>query len=203
MDFLTTATLSWFNDGCCDIKYLDIWANEPTSYTPGQALDDSWYRDEQELSLGQDHDGRLFQHAAHLLLHYQFYPPHLLTHTSDFSLDERPMQIGDLLLQRMHLVTLRRFPLLDVLGLTRIHQVTQEPRHCGFTHITLTPHPQEGEWSAHLTWQPNGELLLTLKAISHPRPQEPRRNHQLLRRLQKSAHQQGLNYFKKQLTANH
>ena len=81
MKLLTTAKLDWLDDGCCDVKYLDIWNNAPLSYQQGQPIDDSWHVDTYELSLGVDKDGRLFKNAADQLMRYQFYPDDLLSHT--------------------------------------------------------------------------------------------------------------------------
>lgn len=74
MKFLTTAKLNWFDDGCCDVKYLDIWNDTAVSYQPGQPIDTGWHIDSYELELGVDEDGRLFRKAADLLMRYQFYP---------------------------------------------------------------------------------------------------------------------------------
>lgn len=200
MSFLTTSTLSWFNDGCCDVKYLDIWANEPASFTPGQVLDASWRQDRHEVWLGLDENGRLFHQAAQLLLHYQFYPPALLTPTSDFTLENRPLQTGDLIIQRVHLAAIRQYHLLDVIGVNRVYQVIQEPHFCGFTYITLAPHITEGKWAIHITWRPDGNLILSMEATSRPSPEEPQRNHKFIRAMQKKAHHQGIIHFKKLLT---
>ncbi len=199
MAFLTTATLSWFDDGCCDVKYLDLWANEAASFTPGQVLDTSWQQDHHEVWLGHDGNGRLFQHAAQLLLHYLFYPPTLLTPTSDFTLGKRSMRTGDMIIQRIHLAAIWKYHLLDVIGVNRIYEVTQEPRLCGFKYITLAPHITEGEWAVNIKWHPDGNLILSLEATSRPAAKEPQRNHKFIRTMQKKAYQQGIKHFKKRL----
>jgi len=94
MKFLTTATLDWFDDGCCDVKYLDIWQEAPLNYQPGINQDASrqngeWQTDRYETTLGNDQDGRLFHRAIDHLMRYQFYPQEIMNHTSDFGLHDR------------------------------------------------------------------------------------------------------------------
>lgn len=201
MNILTTARLNWFDDGCCDVKYLDIWNKAPLSYRLGQPIDDSWHLDEYELLVGPDEDGRLFRKAADLLMRYQFYPHDLLDHTSDFSLWNRWAQVGDRIVQRIHLFSLFGKPILDVVTMTEISQVIIEPRRYGFTYVTVEPHVEQGEWTACLEWGADNSLRLSVKAISRPSPQEPARNYSFMRSLQKSAHQRGLQHFKQAVLA--
>ena len=201
MKFLTTAKLNWFDDGCCDVKYLDIWNNMALSYQPGQPLDASWHEDNYELVLGMDEDGRLFRKAADHLMRYQFYPHDVLSHTSDFSLWNRWAQVGDRIVQRIHLFSLLGKPILDVIAMNEVRQVITEPRRYGFTYVTVATHVEQGEWTACLEWDPDNQLRLTVHAISRPAPDEPSRNYSFMRALQKSAHQRGLQYFKQTILA--
>ncbi|MCA9920089.1 MAG: DUF1990 family protein [Anaerolineales bacterium] len=196
MKLFTTANLNWLDDGCCDVKYLDVWNETPRSYQPGQPIDDSWHVDSYELSLGLDENGRLFKKAADRLMRYQFYPHDVMSHTSDFALWNRWAQVGDRIVQRIHLLNLFGKPILDVVTMTEISQVITEPRCYGFTYVTVDTHVEQGEWSAWIEWQDNNELSLTVKAISRPRAEEPARNHSYMRRLQQTAHQRGLAHFK-------
>lgn len=201
MKLFTTAKLDWFDDGCCDVKYLDVWNDAPLSYEPGQPIDDSWHVDEYELSLGLDADGRLFRKASDLLMRYHFYPYDVLNHTSDFSLWDRWAQVGDRIVQRIHLFSLFGKPVVDVLAMNEVRQVITEPRRYGFTCVTVDNHIEQGEWTACLEWREDNELILTVKSISRPVPQEPIRNHGFLRARQKSAHQRGLQHFKQAVLA--
>ena len=201
MKFLTTAKLNWFDDGCCDVKYLDIWNGTALSYQPGQAIDASWHVDSYELALGLDEDGRLFRKAADRLMRYQFYPPDVLSHVSDFGLWNRWAQVGDRIVQRIHLFSLFGKPVVDVIAMNEVRQVITEPRRYGFTYVTVETHVEQGEWSACLEWASDNQLRLTVKAISRPTPEEPARNYNFMRTLQKSAHQRGLQYFKQLVLA--
>lgn len=196
MKLLTTAKLDWFDDGCCDVKYLDVWNNAPLSYQTGQAIDDSWHVDEYELLLGQDEDGRLFRKASDLLMRYQFYPHNVLSQTSDFGLWNRWVQVGDRIVQRIHLFSLFGKPIVDVIAMNEVRHVITEPRRYGFTLVTIDNHVEQGEWTACLEWHEDGELSFTVKSISKPISTEPIRNHSFMRAKQKSAHQQGLQNFK-------
>lgn len=199
MRFLTTAKLDWFDDGCCDVKYLDIWNKAPVSYQPGQPIDESWHIDNYSLSLGYDGDGRLFRQAADRLMRYQFYPDDVLGYVSDFSLWDRWVQVGDRIVQRIHLLSLFGKPILDVVTMNEISHVIAEPRCYGFTCVTVDTHVEQGEWTAHIEWCDDGELRLEVKAISKPVAEEPARNYSLMRTLQKSAHERGLQNFKQNL----
>lgn len=201
MKLLTTAKLDWLDDGCCDVKYLDIWNNAPLSYQPGQPLDSSWQVDTYELSLGRDEDGRLFKKASDLLMRYHFYPQDILSQTSDFSLWNRWVQVGDRILQRIHLFTLFGKPILDVLTMNEVRKVIAEPRRYGFTLVTVAAHVEQGEWTACLEWREDDELVLLIKAISRPVPEEPDRNHTFMRAKQQAAHQRGLAHFKQLVLA--
>lgn len=194
--FLTTAVLNWFDSGCCDVRYLDEWSNTPRSYTPGQLLDDSWHRDRYESILLNDRNGRYFETAVHLLMRYQFYPPEIMAHVSHFSLQERWMTPGDRIVQRIHVLDVLGKTVVDVLGMTEIADVQIEPHRCGFTYVTIATHVEEGEWSAWVSWRANGDVVLTVEAISRPSPKEPKRNYGVMRAFQQKAHQAGLAHFK-------
>lgn len=199
MKFLTTATLNWFNDGCCDIKYLDEWCDVPINYDPQQSKGTGWHTDHYEEVIGNDPGGGLFRQAADLLMRYQFYPPQIMNHISDFELENRPLQVGDRVAQRIHIWSVRTLPVLDAIGMIEIYKAFFDARACGFTYVTVATHIEQGEWSAGLQWQQNGDVRLTVHAVSRPAPQEPARNHRFIRAFQKKAHRFGIAYFK-QLT---
>ena len=201
MSLFTTATLSWFDNGCCDVKYLDEWHNAPLNYYPGQATIPDWHRDHHEKIIAHDENGHLFHYAADLLMRYHFYPPHILSHVSTFSLADRWLATGDRIVQRIHLLGGYGRSLLDVVSMTKITQTIVEPHRYGFTYTTVATHVEQGQWSITVTWQPNGDILLTLDAVSRPIPQEPRRNHPFMRAFQKAAHLQGISHFQQMVTA--
>ena len=199
--FFTTATLTWFDDGCCDVKYLDEWLNAPLNYHSSQATTPDWHIDHHEKIIAYDENGRLFHHAADLLMRYQFYPSHIMSHVSTFSLNNRWLEIGDRIVQRIHLLGINGRSLLDTITMTQITQTIVEPHRCGFTYTTVATHVEQGEWSLTLTWRPDGNLVLNLDSVSRPNPQEPRRNYPFMRAFQKAAHLQGISHFQQMVTA--
>jgi len=196
MKFLTTATLNWFGDGCCDVQYLDKWNSRRVNYWPGQARGTEWHTDEYEVKLGQDSSDQLFRFAADRLMRYQFYPDDVMSHYGDFDLWQRWLQVGDRIVQRIHVLALLGYPILDVIGLTEVRSVILEPRRYGFTYVTVESHVAEGEWSAAVEWRDTGDVVLNVQSISRPVPQEPARNHAFIRRFQAEAHRRGIDYFK-------
>ena len=195
MKLLTTATLNWFNDGCCDVKFLDLWHDAPLTYSPGQHIDNSWHTDQYEQLIGNDLSGKLFQKSADKLMRYHFYPKDVMSHASDFDLYERWAEVGDRIVQRIHLVKLFDRAILDVVTMTEVVAVIKEPRRYGFTYATVETHVEQGEWSVLVEWQENGDVLLCTKAISRPVLHEPARNYSYMRALQKRAHQRGVEHF--------
>lgn len=200
--WLTTAVLSWFDDACCDVKYLDRWHKVPLNYQPGQATGPGWHRDRHEHILAERGSTHRFRCAAHALMTYNFYPPDLMSSASTFKLFQRWPRVGDRIVQRIHLLNLPGTPVLDVLGMVEITQVEQQPRQVGFTYVTTAVHAEMGEWSVQLTWDALGPIRLTMTAVSRPDPAEPRRNYRFMRAIQKSAHLRGLTHFSQLVNAS-
>jgi uncharacterized protein (UPF0548 family) len=137
-----------------------------------------------------------------MLLHYQFYPPDVMRHTSDFSRDKRRMRSGDRIVQRIRVITLFGFPGIDVITMNRIVNVIDEPRCAGLTYATTTMHSEEGRWSASVTWDEADDVWLDITAVSRPSPREPRLIHPLMIHLQKRAHRRGMEAFLGELQPN-
>lgn len=195
MNFLTTATLNWFDDGCCDVRYLDIWAKEPLSYHQDAVVGSSWQHDFYEQLIGYDTTGHLFQAAVDALLTYNFYPKSIMAHTSDFSLNNRLATVGDRIVQRIHVLRFFKRPFLDVIGLTEVTHVSNTARLASLTYATVRPHAVEGEWRAVVDRREDDLVWLTIRATSRPKPAEPSRNHGYMRAFQKFSHQEGIRHF--------
>lgn len=197
---LTTATLNWFDDGCCDVKYLDIWHNVPLNFQPSMAATGEWERNHYKCVLGRDESGMLFQTAADRLMQYQFYPDDVMVHYGDFDLEERRARMGDRIIQRIRILRPFGWPVLDAVTMTEITAVVDEPRRVGFTYATTASHATQGEWTALLHWRDDNSVVLTIDAVSRPNPEEPARNHSFMRRLQQRAHRRGLEHFARLIT---
>jgi len=178
-----------------DVQRLQSWRDAPLTYFPEQELDPNWVVDRYETVLGQDSTGDLFQKAARLTLQNRFYPPEVMTTVSDYSLENRPIRVGDRVLQRIRVFQYKNFPLLEVLTLNEITEVVQEPRRVGFTYTTTAAHSEIGEWSPEVIWRENGEVVLVINVLSRSRPGASRLARQLTRRLQLHAHQLSIQNF--------
>jgi hypothetical protein len=196
MPLITSATLSWFDDGCCDVKYLDEWQDAPLSFTPGQVTDSNWYSDSYDQVIMPRADESAFQKAADLLLRYRFYPDHILSFTGDFDLEQRQVRVGDRIVQRIHVLRLLGRAILDVIAITEVTDVVNEPRRAGLSYATVFPHVAQGQWQAAVIWGKMGELRLAVKAILRLDPTEPARNRRLIRFFQRQAQRHGLDHFK-------
>lgn len=195
MSFITSATLSWFDDGCCDVKYLDKWQDAPLSFTPCQATNSDWHTDSYEKIILHQANGRSFQKAVDHLLRFHFYPNQILSFTGDFTREQRRVRPGDRIVQRIHLFKLFGRPILDAIAITEITDVVDESRRAGFSYATVFPHLAQGQWQAAVIWDESGALRLTVDSILRPDPVEPASNHSLIRYYQRQAHQQGLSHF--------
>ena len=171
-----------------DLLYLHTWREAPLTYSPRQEITAGWNLDHYEVILGVDYTGDLFRRAAELVLQNQFYPPDVLVVTADHQLENRPIQPGDRVLQRIRVFWLRHWPLLELLTLNEVTEVIQEPRRVGFTYTTTAAHSEVGEWSPVVEWRENGEVVLVIDVISISRSGTSDFGRRLTRKLQLRAH---------------
>ncbi|KAA3655069.1 MAG: DUF1990 family protein [Chloroflexi bacterium] len=202
MKFITTATLNWFDDGCCDVKYLDMWNDMQLNYVPGQKTDGNWYSDHFEHRIGHDPEGKLYKTAVALLQQYEFYPKDSIAVVGDHNVYRRQIEVGDRIVHRVHVFQFRGHPILDAIAMTEITKVVNEPRRYGITYATVDKHVEQGEWTAMVTWQQNNDVVLTIDSLSRPVPNEPVRNYNFLRSLQKNAQRRGVEHFTERVKEN-
>ncbi len=192
----THAKIVLAGTGKPDEQYLDQWRDAPLTYQRGQPIDDTWHTDHYEkiiASAGKSPD-ELFQRAADLILHYQFYPPTLMTHVSDFSRDMRRMRAADRVIQRIR----AGISFVEALTMNVIVHMIDEDSRAGFTYIATAAHSEMGEWSALIEKHPTG-IKLTINALARTRPEFPPLLRGYTRRLQKRAHQLGIEHFTQQV----
>ncbi len=190
----------WFGRGSKnDARFLQDWRGAPLTYSPEQDLDENWFVDRYEIILGMDPSGALFQRAARLALHNQFYPPQVMTTVSDFNLVGRSVQTGDRILQRIRVLLYHGRPVMEVLTMNEITQVIDEPRRAGFTYTTTSAHSEIGEWSPTVEWRENGEVALVIGVVSRSRPGASLFTRRLTRQMQLRAHQLSIQNFLAQL----
>jgi len=193
---------SWFGNPRNDQVYLDAWRSAPLSYAPGQPIGAGWNVDRYEVLLGNDSSGKLFSRAARITLHNRFYPPHVMINTADYDEEDRTVQVGDCVLQRIRILSMGRRPVLETLTLNKITEVIDEPRRKGFTYATTNIHKEVGEWSALLEWRENGDMVLVIEVASMPRPDLSPLARRITRLLQLRAHQLSIQNFRALLSGD-
>jgi uncharacterized protein (UPF0548 family) len=199
VNFPNRAVFVWFGMGGPDAQYLERWRGAPLSYMPGQATDATRNRDTYEEFIVHDADGKHFERAADLLMRYHFYPASIMFHISDFGLENRWLRVGDRIVQRIHALSIRGVPVLDVLAMNEIYAVIDEPRRKGFTYVTTQAHSERGEWSPAVEWRDNGDLVLAIHVHSRLAFDPPAFYRSRVRKLQKRAHHEGIEAFKRRV----
>jgi uncharacterized protein (UPF0548 family) len=196
------AKFSWLGLGRKDDeRLLDEWRSAPLTYKPGQTIDSTWHSDHHEEIITLKATPEQFARARDLLLRYQFYPLSLMHHVSDFSRENRLMRPSDRIVQRIHGLYVLGYALMDAITMNEVSNVIDEPRRVGFTYITTAAHAELGEWSAQVEWREDGALILTIDAISRLAYHMPQAIIPRARRLQLSAHDQGMAAFKQAVLA--
>lgn len=189
MVYPVDALVRWFGAGLeQDAQVLTAWHDAPLTYDSEQEIGPAYNLDRYEVVLGQDSTGELFDRAARLTLHNQFYPRDVMVSVSDYGLENRTVQPGDRVLQRILVLQFRGLPILEMLTMNEITQVIDKPRRAGFTYTTTAAHAEVGEWSPLVEWRENGEVVLVISVISRARPGSPAWARSLSRRLQLRAH---------------
>ena len=129
MTFPQRAVSVWFGKARAkDAQYLQKWREAPLTYSPRQPIDSNWNVDRYETVLGRDDTGNLFRRAAELTLKNRFYPPEVMVNTSDFGLENRPVRVGDRIIQRIRLLQIGERPVWEVLTMNEITEVIDEPK---------------------------------------------------------------------------
>ncbi|MCS6909754.1 MAG: DUF1990 domain-containing protein [Anaerolineales bacterium] len=189
-----TPRLDWFPrlSARDDAHLLDQWRAARPTYRRGDELNGmAWKHDRHTHIIFPQATHAQFERAAHLLWRYDFYPPELMEHVSDFSRAGRTLREGDLIVQRIHAVP----GLLDVLTAVRVSEVIDEPRRKGFAYVTTQAHFKIGEWWCWVERQLDGVLTVNIRSVSRPGPRLPGWQRGFARRLQQRAHREGLAHF--------
>ena len=200
MMFPESALARWFGAGLeQDARVLKAWHDVPLTYDPALEIDHNYNVDRYEVILGIDSTPALFERAARLALHNQFYPRQVMVSVSDYGLENRTVQPGDRVLQRILVGQWNGLPVLEMLTMNEITEVIEEPRRAGFTYTTTGAHAEIGEWSPMIEWRENGEVALVICVVSRSRPGAPAWARSLSRRLQLRAHRISIEHFKARL----
>ena len=179
---------SLFGHAAHDAQLLAQWRSASLTFHTGDAPA-GLHTDHYDVAVREPANDADFARAADLLLRYQFYPPDVMLHTSDFDQARRRMQAGDRIVQRIRL-----FPGLDVLTMNEVTRVTDAPRCAGFTYTTTAKHDEIGEWSADVTLEDAGGLRLRIHSIG--KANLPFFMKPFARLIQLRAHRRGIATFK-------
>lgn len=186
----------WFNrHRNLDSGYLQAWREIPLTHGPDQTIDHHWNADHYEVILGKDSTGDLYERAAMLTLLNQFYPPDVMIHTSDYGLENRPVRVGDRVIQHIHIFRIAGKPVFDVLTMNEITRVIEETHRTGFTYTTTAIHNEVGEYSPTVTWHENGEVVLSIDVLSRSLPGASAFSRWFTRRMQLRAHRLSIHNF--------
>ncbi|MBI5930903.1 MAG: DUF1990 family protein [Chloroflexi bacterium] len=154
-----------------DAKHLNRWRKRSLSYHPGDETTSSgWSQDhwEREIRVPGLDPAKIFEQARARLINFDVLPPELLEITTQWNLEERMPQAGDLIFQRTHLFKMGNFRLADVLSAVQIAQIVDEPRRFVLQYITVKGHPEKGISTYTLTWSDDDRVLFTMQPISKP-----------------------------------
>lgn len=196
MTYTAGAIPVWFNRHReLDAECLQAWRESPLTFAPDQVIDDQFNADHYEIVLGRDTTGNLFTRAAMITLMNQFYPPDVMANASDFGLENRSVQVGDRVLQRIHIFRVAGRPVFELLTMNEITRVIQEPRRAGFTYTTTAVHNEIGEFSPAVEWHENGEVVLRIDVLSRTLPGASALSRWLNRRMQLKAHRLSIQNF--------
>lgn len=200
MMFPESVLTRWFGAGLeQDAQVLKAWHDVPLTYDPALEIDHNYSVDRYEIILGTDTTPALFERASRLALHNQFYPREVMVNVSDYGLENRTVQPGDRVLQRILIAQMNGLPVLEMLTMNEITEVVDEPRKAGFTYTTTAAHAEIGEWSPVVEWRENGEVALVISVVSRSRPGAPGWARRLSRRMQLRAHRISIEHFKARL----
>ena len=183
--------LVWFSREVDLYAVLDEWRGIRRNYRPGDFVDDSWYVDRYEVLLGSVADHGLFDIAARRLFRYAFYPESIVAVAADFIRENRPPEAEEPVVQRVRVIP----GVVDAVTMNIVESVWQEPDRRGFTLVTSERQYERGEWTASVTRNPDGGVLLQVNVVSRPSRRLPLPARVFARALQKHAHRLGLRRF--------
>jgi uncharacterized protein (UPF0548 family) len=183
--------LVWFKKEVDLARMLEKWHGERSNYDPEEPKDKSWYVDEFTVLLGKAADDRVFERASLRLMRYRFYPTSVLQAAAAFIRERRVPRIGEYIVQRVKVIP----GLVDAVTMNIVTDVRDEPDSCGFTIVTSNQQYEKGEWSAYITRDSKGNVILNVRVVSKPATPLPFVSSSFARALQRRAHRLALNSF--------
>jgi hypothetical protein len=150
-----------------DARTLAALRDVPVNYAPAQG-EAGLTVHEFTTDLGHDPSGVVFARAAERVLRYRFYPQHIISSVSDFSLAERDARVGDRIVLRLHLLHLFGLPLLHMRALVEVNAVEDSPRRKRLSYCTTDWHIACGGCAATLLWRDDDHVIMTLRSVERP-----------------------------------
>ncbi len=154
-----------------DTTRISQWRDRTLSYHPGDETQSGGWDHEQwecEIRVPGFDPAKIFEQARARLINFDVVPPELLEITTQWNVEERLPQGGDLMIQRTHLFKMGNFRLADVLSAVQIAQIVDEPRRFALQYSTVKGHPEKGCSTYTLTWTDDDRVLFTMQPISKP-----------------------------------
>lgn len=154
-----------------DTTRISLWHDRDLSYHPGDETTSSGWNQEQwerEIIAPGIDPARIFEQARARLINFDVLPPELLEITTQWNVEERLPQAGDLIIQRTHLFKIGSFRLVDVLSAGQIVQIVDESRHFSLQYVTVKGHPEKGTSTYTITCTDDDRVLFTMQPISKP-----------------------------------
>jgi hypothetical protein len=152
-----------------DARALDALRDEPVTFTPGTP-ETGMTVHAFERVLGYDPSGHLFERAGAAILHYRFYPEHVISSVSDFQLANRKARPGDRIMLRLHLLHALGIPMLYARAMVQVHAVIDTPTCKHLSYVTTRWHLARGGCMATVLWRRDGDgaVLMRIRSVEEP-----------------------------------
>ena len=147
------------------------------------------FKDKRVIDLGPNPAGR-FDAMADALLHYQFYPAHVMAHRCTFEDEGRHARPGDRIGMVLLVPLLPGYPAIALPATTEVFRAEIGPEAAALGYLTTTSHYGKGAWCAEIR-PVNGRIELTLTSRMTPRHALALLGLPIYRWFQKRAHRLG------------
>jgi uncharacterized protein (UPF0548 family) len=160
--------------GSSDAKLLRDWAGRAPSFDPVRSRGRGFQADRHLIQLGFESagapvEGGLFERAGRQLLNYEVFPHELLEATCQWRLESRPVEVGDIILQRIHVLTRKGQPRYDLIGGVRVDRLLRDDWERGLRYLTLRGHPERGMATLLVRKDPGtGQVSFMIETVSAP-----------------------------------
>ena len=124
------------------------------------------FKDARTFDLGPDAPGR-FDAMADALLHYRFYPDHVMRHRCTFEDEGRQARPGDRIGMVLLVPLLPGYPPIALPATTEVVRAEASPDAAALAYVTTTSHYGKGTWCAEIR-PVKGRIALTITSRMTP-----------------------------------